>query len=379
MNNALFRLTIALLTLTPLGATAQEVDAGDDALLECASPDGTEYTLNGTAPTGEGIVNVWTSDPEVDFENADTLTPVGVFPVGDTTVTLTSTADGGAPESDSLIVTVEDTQAPVVRAKANPIYLWPPNHSMQDVRVRLRIRDACSDEDDFDVELISATSNEPDNSTGDGNTIDDIQGANIGSDDRRVMLRAERKGNGNGRVYTLTYRVKVGVDEEGDDEEGNETEVEAKVYVPHDASALRDLIGNGDRPEMGPICPRPTEAVDQLAELFPGFGSVRNAKTCKNVCKAWGKSCKQIGAGSAKCVQGEIRALALVAAAECKDSDDRAEIRECRADAKQTYAEQKDALREDAGDAKTACADHGERCLNRCDDLFDELPEPIDG
>jgi len=378
MNNALFRLTIALLTFAPLGATAQEVDAGDDALLECASPDGTEYTLNGTAPTGDGVLNVWTTEPEVDLENADTLTPTGVFPVGDTTVTLTSTAGVGEPESDSLTVTVEDTEPPTVRAKADPFYLWPPNHKMQDVRVRLRIRDACSEEDDFDVELIEARSNEPDNSTGDGNTTNDIQGANIGSDDRNVMLRAERKGNGNGRVYTLTYLVKEGADEEGDDEEGNETEAEAKVYVPHDASALKDLIGDGDRPEMEPICPRPTEAIDQLAEMFPGFGSVRNKNACKKVCNAWAKSCKQIGVGSAKCVQGEIRALALVAAAECKDSDDRAEIKECRDDVNETYGEQRDALREDARDAKAACADHGERCLNRCDDLFDELPEPID-
>jgi hypothetical protein len=292
-------------------------------------------------------------------------------------VTLTSTAGVGEPESDSLIVTVEDTHPPIVRAKAEPFALWPPNHKMHDVRVRLRIRDACSDEDDFDVELISATSSEPDNSTGDGNTTNDIQGADIGSDDRNVMLRAERKGNGNGRVYTLTYRVKEGDDGEGDDEEGNETEAEAKVYVPHDASALKDLIGGGDRPEMEPICPRPTEAVDQLADLFPGFGSVRNARACNNVCKAWAKSCKQIGVGSAKCVQGEIRALALVAAAECKDSDDRDEIRECRGDVKETYAEQKDALREDAGDAKAACADYGEQCLNRCDVLFGASTDPI--
>jgi hypothetical protein len=191
------------------------------------------------------------------------------------------------------------------------------------------------------------------------------------------MLRAERKGNGNGRVYTLTYLVKERTDEEGEDEEGNEKVAEAKVYVPHDASALKDLIGGGDRPEMEPICPRPTEAIEQLAEMFPGFGSVRNATACKRVCKAWAKSCKQIGVGSAKCVKGEIRALALVAAAECKDSDDGAEIRECRGDVKETYAEQRDALREDARDAKAACADHGEDCLNRCDIRFGD-PVSID-
>ncbi len=374
MNPPLFRLTIALLTLVPFGATAQ-VDAGDDAVVECntdnGTKNGTEYTLNGTAPTGEGIVNEWTTDPEVELENADTLMPTGEFPFGDTTVTLTSTADGGEPESDSAIVTVVDTQPPVVRAKADPFFLWPPNHKMIQVEVRLRIRDACSGKDDFDVELIDAKSSEPDNGTGDGNTTNDIQNADIGSDDRDVMLRAERKGNGNGRVYTLTYRVK-----DGDDEDSNETDAEANVYVPHDASDLKDLIGGGS--EMDRICPRPTDAVDQLADLFPGFGSVRNAKACNSVCKAWAKSCKQIGAGSAKCVQGETRALALIAVAECKDSDDRGEIKECRAEAKAEFAKQKAELKIEVGETKAACANHGKRCVNRCDDLFGELPEPIE-
>lgn len=373
MNTPLFRLTIALLTLVPLGANAQ-VDAGDDAVVECdtdgGTQNGTEYTLNGTAPTGEGIVNEWTTDPEVDLENADTLTPTGEFPLGDTTVTLTSTADGGEPESDSAILTVVDTQPPVVRPIADPSYLWPPNHEMRQVEIRGRIEDACSGKDDFDIELIHAKSSEPDNGTGDGNTVNDIQGANIGSDDRNVLLRAERKGNGNGRVYTLTYRVK-----EGDGDDSNETDAEAIVHVPHDASDLKDLIG--DRGEMDPICPRPNDAVDQLADLFPGFGSVRNAKVCNKVCKAWAKSCKLIGAGSAKCVQGETRALALVAAAECKDADDRGDIKECRAEAKAEFAKQKAELKVEVGEAKTACKNHGERCINRCDDLFGELPEPI--
>jgi hypothetical protein len=374
MNPPLFRLTIALLTLVPLGANAQ-VNAGDDAVVECdtdgGTQNGTEYTLNGTAPTGEGIVNEWTTDPEVELENADTLMPTGEFPFGDTTVTLTSTADGGEPESDSAIVTVVDTQPPVVRPIADPSYLWPPNHEMRQVEIRGRIKDACSGKDDFDIELIDAKSSEPDNGTGDGNTTNDIQGADIGTDDRNVMLRAERKGNGNGRVYTLTYRVK-----DGDGEDSNETDAEAKVYVPHDASDLKDLIG--DRGEMDPICPRPTDAVDQLADLFPGFGSVKTAKVCNTVCKAWSKSCQQIGKGTAKCVQGETKALALVAAAECKDSGDSSDVKECRAEVKAEFAKQKAELKLEVGEAKTACKNHGERCMNRCDDMFGELPEPIE-
>jgi hypothetical protein len=373
MNTSLFRLTIALIALVPIGAAAQDnvVDAGEDVVLECESEDGTEYTLNGTAPTGDGIVNEWTTDPEVDLEGDDTLTPTGTFPLGETTATLTSTEEGSDPESDSATVTVEDTSAPVVRVIAEPFYLWPPNHSMHKVEARVRVRDSCSGDDDLEVVLVDVKSNERDNSTGDGKTTNDIQGADTGSDDRNVMLRAERKGNGNGRIYTLTYRVTDG--------SGNETDAEVNVHVPHDASALKDLIGDhdGDHGEIGRICPRPTEAIDELADLFPGLGSVSNAKVCNTICKAWTKSCKQIGAGSAKCVQGEIRARVLVAAAECKDSDHSDEVRECRDGARAAYARRKAALREDVGEAKETCARHGRRCLNACDDMFGEI-QPVE-
>jgi len=364
MNTTLFRLTIALLTFAPLGATAQEVDAGEDKILECASPDGTEYTLNGTAPTGDGIVNEWTTDPEVDLDNADTLTPTGEFTLGVTTATLTSTTPGSSPESDSATVTVEDTQPPVVRVKANPWYLWPPNHSMHAIEVAVRVRDRCSGSDDFDVELIEAKSSEPDNSTGDGNTTDDIQDDDIGEDDRSVMLRAERKGNGNGRVYTLTYG--------GTDANDNQTETEAHVYVPHDYSDLKHLIGDDDRGDLDPICPRPLEAVAELTAIHPGLGSVRNAKACNRVCKAWSKSCDQIAKGTAKCVQGEEKALALIGVAECKDSDHHGEIRECVGEVKDELKQQKADLKEEASEARDICAQQGRRCVNACDDMFDD-------
>jgi hypothetical protein len=367
MNIRLFRLTIALITLVPFAATAQDnvVDAGEDVVLECQSENGTEYTLNGTAPTGDGIVNEWTTDPEVDLENDDTLTPTGTFPLGETTATLTSTADGGDPESDSATVTVEDTEAPVVRVMPEPRYLWPPNHSMHRVEARVLVRDRCAGRGDYDVELIDAKSSEPDNGKGDGNTNNDIQGANIGSDDRDVMLRAERSGGGNGRVYTLTYRVT--------DQSGNETEAEAKVYVPHDASDLKDLIGDdhGDR-DMDPICPRPIEAVAELTSIHPGLGSVRNERSCKNVCKAWAKSCDQIAKGTAKCVQGEERALAIIGVAECKDSDDRGETRECTDEVKGELKQQKADLKEEKNEARATCARQGRRCWNACSDMFDD-------
>jgi hypothetical protein len=65
-------------------------------------------------------------------------------------------------------------------------------------------------------------SNEPDNGTGDGDTANDI----VIFDNLTFQLRAERSGNGNGRIYTITYQVT--------DWAGNSALATATVTVPHD-------------------------------------------------------------------------------------------------------------------------------------------------
>jgi hypothetical protein len=75
------------------------------------------------------------------------------------------------------------------------------------------------------VRLVSITSNEPDDDNGDGNTVNDIQGAAFGTADFVFQLRAERRGGGTGRIYTVTYEV--------EDASGNTTTTQALVTVPH--------------------------------------------------------------------------------------------------------------------------------------------------
>ena len=65
------------------------------------------------------------------------------------------------------------------------------------------------------------TSDEPENAAGDGNTTEDIV---IAADCKSVKLRSERRGNGNGRVYTITFEVT--------DSSGNVGTATATVTVP---------------------------------------------------------------------------------------------------------------------------------------------------
>ena len=53
----------------------------------------------------------------------------------------------------------------------------------------------------------------------------DIVDATLGTDDRNLLLRAERSGTGNGRVYTITYRAIDG--------SGNAVTSQATVTVAH--------------------------------------------------------------------------------------------------------------------------------------------------
>ena len=117
-----------------------------------------------------------------------------------------------------------DRTPPQLTVTLSPTALWPPNHRMVEVVATVTVTD---DHDPHPaVTLLSITSSEPDNGLGDGDTANDIQGADLGTDDRSFLLRAERSGTGPGRVYTVTYQAR--------DAAGNATTVSQKVIVSHD-------------------------------------------------------------------------------------------------------------------------------------------------
>jgi len=87
-------------------------DAGPDQTLECASPDGTQVTLNGggsSDPDDDPLDYLWSSAV---FGSADGVSITRPFPIGSSSVLLTVTDDDGEQDDDSLLVTVRDTLAP---------------------------------------------------------------------------------------------------------------------------------------------------------------------------------------------------------------------------------------------------------------------------
>jgi len=96
---------------------------------------------------------------------------------------------------------------------------------MQVVTATIQVSDNC--DPNAAITLVSVTSNEPEAGyIGAGDIGPDIQGANIGTDDRSFSLRAERAtaAQSTGRVYTAVYRAT--------DVSGNVSEAMATVTVP---------------------------------------------------------------------------------------------------------------------------------------------------
>jgi hypothetical protein len=120
-----------------------------------------------------------------------------VFPLGTTTVNCTATAITGTA-SGSFTVTVVDTTPPtIVSITASPNNLWPPNHKMSDITLTVIATDLVDPAPTSHI--VSVSSNQADNSNGDGDTTVDY----VITGPLTLQLRAERDNTGD-RVYTIT-------------------------------------------------------------------------------------------------------------------------------------------------------------------------------
>src|SRR5262245_15751597 len=142
-------------------------------------------------------------------------------PISNTATVSSITPDPDTTNNSATATTTASNPAPAVTgASADPSILWPPNHRMVNVTVSYDVTDNCPLPPGSCT--LNVSSNEPVLGHGSGHTSPDW----IVLDDHHVLLRAERQGNGNGRIYTITITCS--------DSGGNSSTEQVEVTVPHD-------------------------------------------------------------------------------------------------------------------------------------------------
>jgi len=247
-----------------------------NAGLDQTLAEGAAVTLDGadsSDPDGDLLTFAWVqlSGPTVTLTDPDGPTPSFTAPAvaagGEMLVFELLVDDGyGGEATDEVSIIVQNADSPPECAHAEPSvnYLWPPNHKLVRVRIEgVRDREGGNDDDDDDdddgrrghrryrsrshghcgqgqvtITILGVTQDEPVNGLGDGDTGPDavVQGES-------VLLRAERSGTGNGRVYHIHFLA--------EDEDGSECVGEVTVCVPHDnrKGACRRRSGHGSDPD----------------------------------------------------------------------------------------------------------------------------------
>jgi len=226
-------------------------NAGASQTLGCTGQNGSVVTLNGSGssdPDGDPLTYVW-KDAAGNVVGTSAIVQ-RTLSSGTYTFTLTVTDTGGLNSSAATQITIQDTTAPSLSVSLSPNSLQPPNHKLIPIAATVSASDACSA--NVSVRLVSITSNEPDNGTGDGDQPNDIQAIGggpvpFGTDVRSFLLRAERAGGGSGRIYTVTYTAT--------DAAGNSSSASAIVVVGAQTTDPSPVVSgtgtHGDRDHDG--------------------------------------------------------------------------------------------------------------------------------
>jgi microsomal dipeptidase-like Zn-dependent dipeptidase len=183
-----------------------------DQVLECTGPQGVAFSFAATA----------TDNCTAPVVATCTRVSGTIFPIGETSTNCSAVDEAGNQGVCSFSVRVVDTTAPQINSViATPASLRHPNHKMVPVTIAVSATDLCSMT--TTCKIISVSSNEPIDGTGDGDTAPDWQITG----DLTLNLRAERSGNGNGRKYTIAAQCT--------DTSGNKSEPKSVIVtVPHD-------------------------------------------------------------------------------------------------------------------------------------------------
>ena len=177
-------------------------------------------------PDGDALTYSWVQigGSAVTMTGETTATPNITTPfvsAGGETLTFQVTVDDGYGGNgfDTVVVNVQNANDPpdASLARASVACLWAPDHRLVPISI-LGVSDA---HNNATITIDGVTQDEPTNGLGDGDTsVDAVVNA-----DGTVLLRSERSGKGNGRVYHVSFTAS--------DLEGSDSGV-VTVCVPHD-------------------------------------------------------------------------------------------------------------------------------------------------
>ena len=196
-------------------------NAGDDQTVECPAAAILDASASSDLDANIALFS-WRRGSrigdEVGFEEMSTVQQG----LGTETYFLRVIDELAQADEDATDVTVEDTTAPVLSCSVATPLLQQANHVMIDVGLAARARDLC--EGELPV-MVSVFADEDDEmQTGDGHFSPDGKDIDVGT----LRLRAERQGNGDGRVYLILT--------EATDSSGNRGVNCCTVIVPHSRS-----------------------------------------------------------------------------------------------------------------------------------------------
>ncbi len=216
-----------------------------------ASGAGAQVTLSASASDPDdppnGLSFAW-SAPGALLDAPNAALTTGWFPVGVTSAQLVVSDGRGGFATSSVNVTVSaSNQAPEVSCSTNIETLWPADHSMRRVRLRISARDAEDGMLPRSALRVTVSSSEPDDAHGGGDGATrgdthlrdghrapvDVTGrlVSCGDDGESFAvlgLRAERDSRGQGRTYTIVVTAV--------DSAGAQSSSTCTVFVPRDRS-----------------------------------------------------------------------------------------------------------------------------------------------
>jgi hypothetical protein len=214
-------------TVTVVDVTPPDLTCPADQSAECVAGGAVVNYPNATATDNCGPASASCAPPSG-----------STFGVGDNDVTCSSTDAAGNSSQCSFNVAVVDTTPPVVTSSGAG-ELWPPNHKYVTKTIAdcgVEINDQCQGAIDLgsaNPTITCVTSDEPENALGDGNTLGDM----VIVDATTVMLRSERAGGSDGRVYRIHFNVT--------DAAGNVGAGACEVTVPHDQGGGDTAVDSG--------------------------------------------------------------------------------------------------------------------------------------